>query len=148
NAMAANSSSPYYRPGNPPDYTVYFIPSLDAEGGQLIPELACNGEPGPCQFQDYPGTVWFSRLSAYSELFFDPDRSNYFHYLLSVHAIAKPQSPYPCVVNNSNPPDLRNYDGSGPNSNPPALPVGYDPAKTCSTITGGGPPLALVNNKG
>ena len=61
--------------------------------------------------------------SAYTELFFDPDLSDDFHYLLSVHAIAKPQSPYPCVDVNPNANVLQNDDGNGPNSRSPALPV-------------------------
>ena len=97
NAMANDQNSPYYRPGNPSDYTPYFIPGPDAKGGELVPETRCGLGPLPCQFQDYPGTMGFTRgLPIYSSQHFDWSRLGWFHYVFSVHALAKPKSPYPC----------------------------------------------------
>ena len=91
NAMANDPTSPYYREGNPPDYTQFFIPAGDAKGGELIPETQCGLGPLPCQFQDYPGTMGYTRgLPIYASQHFDWSRLGYFHYLFSVHALAKP----------------------------------------------------------
>ena len=80
----------------------YFIPEADAKGGELILETRCGLGPLPCQFQDYPGTMGFTRgLPIYASQHFDWSRLGYFHYLFSVHALAKPKSPYPCVVKNT-----------------------------------------------
>src|SRR5262249_7135041 len=130
NAMAADSNNPYYRPGNPLDYKPYFIGTddpADARGGELIPETACGLSSPPCQFQDYPGTISFNGLPNYAALHLAWDRSNFFHYVFSVHAIASPKSPYPCV-SKTDPTALANYDGTVS----PAPPVLYDKTKHCT----------------
>src|SRR4029078_12944758 len=92
NAMAADPNNPYYRSWNPSDYKDYFIPKGDARGGELIPETPCGLGPPPCQYQDYPATLSFTGLPNYAALHFDWNRSNFFHYVFSVHAIPSPKS--------------------------------------------------------
>lgn len=80
------------------DVDPYLVPSAEARGGELIPEQSCGLGAPPCRFQNFPGTVgWLGGFLDYAKLHFDSVREGLFHYVLYVHARAKPKSQNPCL---------------------------------------------------